>query len=1036
MILWSSPQLFATEFEVDGIWYEVTKEDPPEVQVYKPNGVKYEGAIMLPEQVEYNGKDYTLTAIKMNAFGRCSDLTSIKLPETIKKIGGSAFVECTKLESINLPASISTIEDRAFESCESLTRIEFDSGSSLTTIGASLFFHCTSLEEVILPSTVTSIDMQAFEGCSTLKSIELPSSIKRIGNHVFYECTSLESIIIPNSVDKISWGTFMDCVSLNSVTLPESLTTIDANAFKNSAIESIVLPKKVINILSEAFKGCDKLTSVTVKNEEPCYVQGEGVFDESVYENAVLKVPAGTKQKYETASVWKNFMNIKAEGEGPFEVDGIWYEIISQTPLEVQVYKPEGVKYKGDITLPEKVVYEGKEYTLTALKDGAFAQCGELTSVSLPETIRKIGSSTFVDCVKLQSINLPASIESLGYYSFGGCTSLTKIEFAPESKLTEIEKSMFYDCTALEVVKLPSSVTQIGSQVFGNCKSLKSIELPSSIEVLEAEIFKNCSNLQNIEIPNSVEKISREAFYGCSSLSSVVLPESLVWIYGSAFEGCAIESITIPAKVRYILSNVFKGCDKLMSITAEGEKPCDIYDDDAFDENTYKNATLNVPSGAEQAYKTADGWKNFVNIEAEVEEEVWVDQPEKYILGVGVLFTIEAHVVPADSPQTVTWSTSDAKVATVNENGKVTSVGAGHATITATSVGGKTAACEVTVIEIELNPTSITGKVGDEVDIEAVIKPADLDEDVIRILNIRWYSNDDKVASVERNQDMLNNTVVLKSTGTAEVVCAWEGEYVRCNVTVESEEVPVEITKFEITATEVSGYEGEGEQLGVEVVTDPADAEVEITWKSSNDAVASVDGSGYVSFKGEGKAVITASCGDKTSECEVTVTEKPSFVPITSLTLSADDVVLPLNFTYSLFGIVTPADATYQSLEWSTSNGDVARVYEGVVYGIVPGEAVITARTTDGTHFSASCHFTIVDPSGIGDAERDGIKVIAANGAIRVMGASAGAVVEVYNMAGSCVAVKTIESSVEELPIAASGVYLVRVDNKAYKVVL
>ena len=132
--------------------------------------------------------------ILYRAFGNCSMLTSITIPDSVKNIGEYAFDGCTSLTSITIPDSVTTIGSSAFGDCTSLTSITIP--SRVTRIGSYAFFRCISLTSITFGynSQLTRIDSGVFQGCDSLKSITIPSRVTHIGMNAFMGCSSLTSI--------------------------------------------------------------------------------------------------------------------------------------------------------------------------------------------------------------------------------------------------------------------------------------------------------------------------------------------------------------------------------------------------------------------------------------------------------------------------------------------------------------------------------------------------------------------------------------------------------------------------------------------------------------------------------------------------------------------------------------------------------------------------------------------------------------------------------------------------------------------------
>ena len=231
---------------------------------------------------------------------------------------------------------------------------------------------------------------------------------------------------------------------------------------------------------------------------------------------------------------------------------------------------PDGEKYSGKISIPESVPYVdpdwGEEtYSVTTIGYGAFQDCTELTSVSIPSSVETIWTSAFQGCTGLTSIHIPSSVTTIGYSAFQGCTDLTSIDIP--NGVTEIRMETFQSCTNLTSVSIPSSVTEIGQRAFQDCTGLASIDIPQSVTEIGLYAFRDCSSLTSFTIPSGVTEIARGVFIGCSSLTSVYIPSGVTRIGDYAFSGCKnLTSITIPNGVTHIGSFAFRRCMGLTSI--------------------------------------------------------------------------------------------------------------------------------------------------------------------------------------------------------------------------------------------------------------------------------------------------------------------------------------------------------------------------------------------------------------------------------------------------------------------------------------
>ena len=245
--------------------------------------------------------------------------------------------------------------------------------------------------------------------------------------------------------------------------------------------------------------------------------------------------------------------------------ENIWYTITDVDKHEVSVTRLSEAESVDDIEIPQEITNDGVTYTVTSIDNEAFWFC-RTTSITIPNTVTRIGKSAFGMCDKLTSITIPNSVTSIGGKAFWGCNSLTSVILS--NSITAISDSLFYGCETLESVNIPNLVTSIGNYAFCGCQKLKSVSIPNLVTSIGNYAFYECYGLTSVSIPNSVITIGNYAFQHCISLTGVTIPNSVTTIGDFAFSLCMkLTSITIPNSVTNLCEGAFCNCDNLASIS-------------------------------------------------------------------------------------------------------------------------------------------------------------------------------------------------------------------------------------------------------------------------------------------------------------------------------------------------------------------------------------------------------------------------------------------------------------------------------------
>ena len=311
-----------------------------------------------------------------------------------------------------------------------------------------------------------------------------------------------------------------------------------------------------------------------------------------------------------------------------------------------------------------------------------------------------------------------------------------------------------------------------------------------------------------------------------------------------------------------------------------------------------------------------------------------------------------AELVATISPknadnQTVLWSSSDGSVASV-DNGKVTALKEGKATITAKSDdGGFTATCSITVNPKTVEVTSVTlSKAGlaltegESETLIATVNPEDATDK-----SITWSSSDTSIATVEEGK------ITALKEGSATITARAGDKSATCEVTVAKKVIDVE--SIELSDSSLNLTEGESMTLTATVKPDNA-TDKSVTWTSSDPSIASVN-EGKVTAIKEGETTITAKSGDKTATCVVTVEKK--VITVESIELSETVISLTEGETKTIIATVKPDDATDKTVTWTCSDSGVAIIENGEITAVNEGKATIIAKAGDKI---AKCEVTVI----------------------------------------------------------------------------
>lgn len=555
----------------------------------------------------------TLKTIRGKSFLNCSSLTTAMLPEGLENIEVDAFAGCTNLSVLSLPSTLKTIGGDAFQST-SITSVIIPSSvksiagnpfcctkiSTITVVGSQYFkvvdnvlytkngtrlvaYPCAStLTKYSVVEGTTEIGQNAFYGQMNLSEIVIPEGVTQIGGYSSYRSNSLERVYIPSTVTTIGGNAYGLCPNLtiyctpgsaaqsyateNNIpfeyyggkcgeavywTLVDGALTISGTGemyaydwinnkspwYGNSAIKSIRIKEGVTSIGYAAFCACEGLHNVTLPSSLTTI--GDYAFDNDTSLTAI---------------------NVASNNRYFCSVNGVLY---SKDMKTIILCPPSAIR--GTFNIPNGVV---------EIYKFAFKNCKDITTILIPESIKRIGAMAFFLCTKLEYINLHDGIESIGEGAFSDCSALTNINIP--AKITRIESETF-GCTGIRDVYIPENITYIAYWAFRDCDGLviscyegSSAHQFAVSRGFDFVLLDTPLNRADFVLPESTRIIEAEAFSGVPA-KRVRLPEACTQIGAKAFAYCQnLVAIYIPADCTSIATNAFIGIDNLTIFGTDG----------------------------------------------------------------------------------------------------------------------------------------------------------------------------------------------------------------------------------------------------------------------------------------------------------------------------------------------------------------------------------------------------------------------------------------------------------------------------------
>ena len=526
-------------------------------------GITMPSDVVIPE--EYDGKE--VVSIANGGFEDVSRMMSIAIPDTVTSIGTRAFHNASDLGYVYGGENVEVIESNAF------TGTEWDNSLSagIVYLGKVLYKYAGSIyidTSIEVADGTLGIAAGAFLDLSRLTGVTLPEGLKYIGSYAFGASEAkygnkISSVVIPDSVVEIGANAFRNAKSLTAVAIGEGVEYIGANAFLGTDITEMTFNAVNGVIANETFKGLTSPATLTVgdKVEELPINLLKGW-------QGLESVSLGEKITVIPTSVFDGLSNLSNVTYG-------------------NIVRIGGNAFRGtaltSVTLPESLVRLGSS---------AFEKCKALTAVTLNAPDLVVPNSTFPafkGCTALKEVTVGDSVKVVPEYIFANIPSLTTLTLG--ANIESIEMYAFYNTSLTGKLVLPDSLVSLAEHAFdagddsqyggygtmGEMK-LEKVVIPAGLKELGSEAFANNSELTSL-VYNAVDAVAsiysapggaintpKSAFYGCNALTYVTIGSKVKTIPQSFIESRKNVASVDLNNVTTIGANAFYGCSALANI--------------------------------------------------------------------------------------------------------------------------------------------------------------------------------------------------------------------------------------------------------------------------------------------------------------------------------------------------------------------------------------------------------------------------------------------------------------------------------------
>ncbi len=531
------------------------------------------------------------TRIGQGAFNSQVDLEKITIAQSVQEIDSYAFANCINLESVTFKAGsvLTSIGSYAFQNCYKLSSINLEACARLTTLGTDgtgyVFQYCDALTSLELPASLTTIGTYTF-AYTGLQSLDLSgcTSLTDLANYALAYDTSLTSVTFPTSLVFLGTNTFRGSDNISEIDLSQtkvyhlSATRDQAQTgntglfiFDCEYLETVKLPAGFKSIGLNAFNGATNLNEIIIGDNEPNDLSSLSSFQCGALQHSGIpnvKLPGTITYNTKSPSSSTTYYGIVEGCERLTTVEFVGGANLTEIPRSM---------FKGCTNLT--TVNFDQLKNLATIGQDAFRGCG-FTEVDLSKCKGSAtfmsATYTFAECANLTKITLPEGVTKVGNYAFMG-TGFTSVDLGDFAQFTSWGNYMFQKCLNLTEVTIPSTVNltaSAGTYMFDGCESLRTVNIEEDYKgALPNYMFRGCSQLETVNFNDAkVSALGTNLFQNCVALQSIDLSSSTATALGNyMFAGCEnLKDITVPATIKTAGTYTFQNCTSLQTLDLSG----------------------------------------------------------------------------------------------------------------------------------------------------------------------------------------------------------------------------------------------------------------------------------------------------------------------------------------------------------------------------------------------------------------------------------------------------------------------------------